>query len=179
MNTGIRLACATRIEGWMTEPELGWLAVQGQDVALTFEVGSWKGRSTRAIADNTSGFVHAIDTWSGHDGTFALPDDGFEDFKKNLADHLTSGKVVYARLDSLAWASAMPIGPSVDFVFLDGDHTYDRVRAEIRAYREFVKPGGVLSGHDYWNPNHPGVTQAVDEAFSGVNRYESIWWVRL
>jgi hypothetical protein len=52
---------------------------------------------------------------------------------------------------------------SVDFVFIDADHVYDRVKEDILAWLPKVKPGGIIAGHDY-NPPHE-VKQAVDEIF--------------
>jgi len=49
---------------------------------------------------------------------------------------------------------------SLDFVFIDALHTYDAVKADIRAWYPKVRPGGIVAGHDY---NWPGVRQAVDE----------------
>lgn len=40
---------------------------------------------------------------------------------------------------------------SYDFIYLDGDHSYDGVKAEIPLYWKKVKTGGVLAGHDYCN----------------------------
>ena len=53
---------------------------------------------------------------------------------------------------------------SVDFVFIDADHVYDRVKEDILAWLPKVKPGGIIAGHDY-NAAHPGVLQAVPEIF--------------
>jgi hypothetical protein len=55
---------------------------------------------------------------------------------------------------------------SLDFVFIDADHSYEGCTADIEAWQSKVKPDGVLCGHDY---NHvrvefQGVTRAVDEA---------------
>lgn len=50
-----------------------------------------------------------------------------------------------------------------DFVFIDADHSYEGVIADIRAWRPRVKPGGLLCGHDY-EPRFPGVARAVAEA---------------
>jgi cephalosporin hydroxylase len=36
----------------------------------------------------------------------------------------------------------------VDFLFIDGDHTYEGVRADYLAYREFVRPSGYIAFHD-------------------------------
>ncbi|MDC0358719.1 class I SAM-dependent methyltransferase, partial [Oligoflexia bacterium] len=49
---------------------------------------------------------------------------------------------------------------SLDFVFIDGNHSYDFVKEDIRAWYPKVRPGGLFSGHDYhWE----GVQRAVHE----------------
>lgn len=53
---------------------------------------------------------------------------------------------------------------SIDFCFIDANHTYDFVRKDILAYLPKMKKGGVIAGHDY-NMSHPGVIQAVNEIF--------------
>lgn len=49
---------------------------------------------------------------------------------------------------------------SLDFVFIDADHGFEAVSADIRAWLPKVKPGGILAGHDY-EPQFPGVIDAV------------------
>jgi SAM-dependent methyltransferase len=51
-----------------------------------------------------------------------------------------------------------------DFVFIDADHTYEAVKADIIAWKPKVKPGGWLCGHDYGKPYKcGGVKRAVEE----------------
>ena len=38
---------------------------------------------------------------------------------------------------------------SLDFVYIDGDHSYDYVMIDIILYTRRVRPGGIVSGHDY------------------------------
>jgi len=38
---------------------------------------------------------------------------------------------------------------SLDFIFIDGLHTYDQVLSDCRNYYSKVKSGGIFSGHDY------------------------------
>lgn len=45
-------------------------------------------------------------------------------------------------------ASLVPDGWA-DFVFIDAGHSYEAVRADIRAWECKVKPGGWFGGHDY------------------------------
>jgi len=36
-----------------------------------------------------------------------------------------------------------------DFVYLDGAHDYENVKAELEIYYRRVQPGGIFAGHDY------------------------------
>jgi hypothetical protein len=55
---------------------------------------------------------------------------------------------------------------SIDFVFIDANHTYEFVSKDIAAFLPKMKKGGIMAGHDF-NGAHPGVVQAVIEAFIG------------
>ncbi len=79
---------------------------------------------------------------------------------------------------------------SLDFVFIDAEHTYEAVTADIEAWLPTIKPGGLLSGHDYSPPGErspkgwPGVVQAVDEfvEHSGLTLdrgEQATWFIRL
>lgn len=39
-------------------------------------------------------------------------------------------------------------GRSVDFLFIDGDHTYEGVKRDFETYRSLVRPGGMIGFHD-------------------------------
>jgi predicted O-methyltransferase YrrM len=39
-------------------------------------------------------------------------------------------------------------GDPLDVLFIDGDHSYDGVRADFELYRELVRPGGLIALHD-------------------------------
>jgi predicted O-methyltransferase YrrM len=43
-------------------------------------------------------------------------------------------------------------GDSIDFLFIDGDHTYSGVRQDFEMYSPLVRPGGLVAFHDI-NPN--------------------------
>src|SRR5262249_15211951 len=48
-------------------------------------------------------------------------------------------------------------GRSIDFLFIDGDHTYEGVKADFEAYSKFVTPGGIVAFHDIAeHPPHVG-----------------------
>merc|ERR1712194_950113 len=46
---------------------------------------------------------------------------------------------------------------SLDFVFIDGNHSFHAVAEDIRRWSAKVKPGGLVSGHDLFNPAFEGV----------------------
>eukprot|EP00930_Biecheleria_cincta_P044115 TRINITY_DN30271_c0_g2_i1.p1 TRINITY_DN30271_c0_g2~~TRINITY_DN30271_c0_g2_i1.p1 ORF type:complete len:448 (-),score=65.69 TRINITY_DN30271_c0_g2_i1:9-1301(-) len=48
-----------------------------------------------------------------------------------------------------------------DLVFIDGDHAKDAVATDIQSWRSRVRPGGLLAGHDLFNPAFEGVLEAL------------------
>jgi hypothetical protein len=63
-----------------------------------------------------------------------------------------------------------------DWIYIDTDHTYERTKAELNAFSSKIKPGGFISGHDYFqvgisNGFSYGVTSAVHE-FVVINNWK-------
>jgi len=52
---------------------------------------------------------------------------------------------------------------SLDFVYIDGDHSYKAVSTDLQAWWPKIRPGGILIGDDYNHKSHPGTKKAVDE----------------
>jgi predicted O-methyltransferase YrrM len=79
---------------------------------------------------------------------------------------------------STADASTCVRDGSLDFVFVDADHSEGAVADDIARWTSKVREGGLLCGHDY-NRKFPGVVKAVDRAFPGKVRTlpGSIWGV--
>ena len=55
------------------------------------------------------------------------------------------------------------LAPRIDLLFIDGDHSYEGVRADFEAYAPLVPEGGLVALHDI----APGPTEAV----GGVPRF--------
>jgi len=51
---------------------------------------------------------------------------------------------------------------SLDFVYIDGNHLFDYVMCDIIEWAKRVRPGGIISGHDYYNFRNANVIEAVD-----------------
>jgi hypothetical protein len=47
-------------------------------------------------------------------------------------------------------------------VYIDANHNYENVKADINAWYPKVKKNGLIGGHDY-QPELPGLRQAVDK----------------
>ena len=54
------------------------------------------------------------------------------------------------------------LNPKVDFVYIDGLHTYDQVKKDIENYLPLIKENGFIGGHDY-HPVYQGVMDAIVE----------------
>jgi predicted O-methyltransferase YrrM len=175
---------AGRIHGWMRPAELNWLAEHAERARAIVEVGSWKGRSTVALAGHTPGRVFAIDHWLGQtDQTTVVnqelrargADAIFDEFMANVRPFVEAGHLAVLRMDRIAAARTLADqhGPIFDLVFLDGDHDEAPVAADIATFRPLIKPGGILSGHDF---GFAGVRAAVLAAVGVVQVCDTIWW---
>jgi hypothetical protein len=56
---------ALEIPGWMSAADLQWLGEQAKSKDIIVELGSYQGRSTRALGDNVRVCVFAVDDWQG------------------------------------------------------------------------------------------------------------------
>lgn len=175
---------ALKIDGWMTEGELSFLAEQAEDRKTIFEIGSYCGRSARVLADNSSSDckIYCIDPWNSqifwkNNTMITTNDSTFGWFQCNLYDHLKSKKVIPV---VKCWSDWYPV-PKIkaDFIFIDGDHTYEIVKGDINKALGCLNSGGILAGHDY---NWSAVEKAVNETLISnrfeVKSVETIWWTK-
>ncbi len=175
----ILLDRALAIDGWMSPVELEFLGKIAQSKDKIIEIGSYKGRSTRALCDNARGIVIAVDPWAGPyitDKESVLFDQAksWDEFQRNLADvpNLTIFRGYFEEF------CKQNTDTDFDFIFIDGDHRYDSVIRDIYASLKLLRRGGILAGHDYTHPDWPGVKRAVDELFPKAEIIKSIWWTQ-
>jgi hypothetical protein len=89
----------------------------------------------------------------------------FELFRKNLSP--VFGKIDLTPIQMFSvQASKLYNDKSLDFVFLDADHKYETIKADIQHWLPKIKPGGIIGGHDY-SQSFPGIPKAVNEFFPG------------
>lgn len=157
------------IEGWISDIEgyvLYRLARDGEGEGAIVEVGSWMGKSTVWLAAGSMARgrerVHAIDTFEGspeHKDMAVLREEGstFNRFTQNLENAGVRAQVEPQRAASLE-AAAHWDGRPIRLLFIDGDHAYEAVKADLEAWLPYVVPGGYLVFDD------------VIDAFPGVQR---------
>jgi predicted O-methyltransferase YrrM len=60
-------------------------------------------------------------------------------------------------------AARSAVGASVDFLFIDGDHSFDGVAHDYWAYQRLVRPGGLIVFHDI--AEHPPASEVMVAGF--------------
>ncbi len=108
---------------------------------IIVEVGCFKGGTTflfSQIADRCKGYVYAVDIW---------PDFGMFTYVRDYFRKAGISNTHFMVMPSLDAARIFKDG-SCDLVFIDADHRYSSVCADIQAWKPKVKPGGILCGHD-------------------------------
>lgn len=74
------------------------------------------------------------------------------------------------------------INETLNMVHLDGDHSYEGIKEDIKNWWGKLKVGGILSGNAYGHNAHPGVAKAVNEFINkkGLKlnlEISLVWWI--
>lgn len=143
------MACIDeRIPGWMSREELVALHAQAMMSDSVAEIGCWLGRSTYALLTGCQGLVYAVDHFRGSPSELetnhreAKTVDIQAEFRKNVG-RFENLRVL--AMDSVRAAEQFDDG-TLDMVFIDGEHTFEAVVADLRAWRRKAKR--LLCGHD-------------------------------
>lgn len=142
------------------------------------EIGVAKGEFSRAILDVVKPRrLHLIDPWEHQaredystDGNNVADDEQEARYRAVLtrfAAEIDAGQVVPHRAYSQD-AAADFADSELDWAYIDGLHSYEGCRSDLRHYAQKVKPAGFIMGHDYTNNLSAqrmkfGVVEAVNE----------------
>ena len=154
------------------------------------EVGVYDGKMSGALFKLIPMLrLYMIDRWTAYtpdqvagDPAARMPKIGRKEWKKIRAAAFAvaakyKDRSTIFRMDSVEAASYIP-DASLDFVFIDGDHSYEGCKRDIMAWMPKVKPGGWLMGHDY--TIRPGIKRAVDEMGMVIELdRDKVWAVKL
>lgn len=175
--TSLRVDAAFSIPGWMYPFEIVWLADEATKHERIVELGCFLGRSTRALADNTKGWVLAVDDFQGpRDCRIEGRENILENFSLNMlgCEH----KVRICQEDFGAVRPEQHDSP-FDMIFIDGDHHYDSLMRDIEKWTPYLSKGGLICGHDY-HYEYPEVMKAVNNSFPAMVNVvpgTAIWYV--
>lgn len=175
----IPLSEVSRIPGWMEPAALQWLrsvALRLPDGAVVVELGCWMGRSTAALAVPHINLI-SVDNFQGIPGDQTQFQAGRTDvYQTFLSNVVRYGlRVSLLCMDSINAARLFQDG-SVYKLIVDDDHTaFGRV---LNAWERKVRRGGIVSGHDYGNPQYPNIKRELIRKRVPINlvRGSSFWF---
>ena len=136
------------------------------------EIGVRHGGTSALWHGLCTGRVVGID-WEGQDG-----------LGKNTHELHAELMKAYPRFRSIIGDSRLiriidqaSIGETYDFIFIDGDHSYEGVRWNFLDYRTLLSPGGCIAFHDIVDtPTTRNAGQGVHRFWSELKeRYPSKW----
>lgn len=180
------------------------------------EIGTYDGTTTKYVAPivkEENGKYIAVDWFKGNE-TLRAGQPGFSHGYDENQHDIVLGLFMYninkidcnditTIYDMTSLEAATIIEDKfIDICFIDADHRYAAVKADIIAYASKVKDGGILCGHDFdggeqWfnefsdeeleqdvsrGGYHAGVTQALGEliGFEKITKYpNTVWAVRI
>lgn len=138
------------LEVGVDEGENAQSILDNLNIEKLYLVDPWK----EYVADHSSGHVS-----SGHVIPQHILDMKFERVLTRFAD---DPKVEILRKTSEQASGDFKDG-FFDFIYLDGDHTYEMVKTDLECWYGKLKKYGVMCGDDYTHPSCRGVIEAVQE----------------
>jgi len=182
-----------KIEGWLTKKEGGWLKKIAKDChEPILEIGSYHGLSTSYIAHGViEGYfapVYAVDNHQ-HMGHNSYPI-----FLKNMLELEILHFIKPIKMASHEFRQLWNDKTKLDFLFIDGDHSYDGCHQDWVDWSPLVREGGIIALHDaqgemsgdevkYGHNAFGGVAQVADEHIKGkVEEWgvvDRICWMRV
>lgn len=145
------------------------------------EIGVWQGMSLSYLMLHAQhSDIWGVDTFQG-DPLNPAEQNLIKKHNFNL-EELTRAKMKQLNLEpdllvmESVEASKRFENEQCSFVYIDGGHSYQQVKADLEAWYPKVKFGGTIAGHDY---PAGGVQRAVQEFF-GKNSFQvegDYWWI--
>lgn len=152
------------------------------------EIGVYKGETTTYLLKELHGLKHivCVDLWvENEDFKSHSPNKSGEIFnanwmlvRKSFVDNVLKPnceRILAIQSDSLYASRLFPIR-YFDWLFIDANHGYEFVKADIISWWPTLKKGGLMIGDDYINKPTYGVIQAVNEMFGGEHKTVGKIW---
>lgn len=145
-----------RVDGRTTIAERNCLLRHATGKRRLVEIGVEHGGTTRCLRSVMApdGVLFAIDPYQpgrlGFSANFTIA--------KREAGRVQRGTVRWLRTTGAAAGRLYGTSgePPIDFAFIDGDHSYEGLRADWEAWSHLVEPGGIIALHDsHSEADHP------------------------
>lgn len=143
--------------------------------SIGVEIGSYIGASSLLIANGLSGQskLYCIDTWE-NDAMAEGNWDTYGVFQKNISQ--VKNKIIPLKSNSVD--AAKDFDKQIDFLFIDGDHSYEGAKADVDSWFGKLKSGGIIIMHDIeWAE---GVIRVVEEDIKphlrNFNQLPNMFW---
>jgi hypothetical protein len=114
------------------------------------EVGVWEGEHAASVCQvNPQLHLLCVDAWAPYPGyaDHQTAEELERAYRKALTT-LQPYRCSLMKMFSVEAATRVP-DRSLDFVYLDANHTYEGLWADLEAWVPKVKVGGLIAGHDY------------------------------
>lgn len=179
------------VDGWLTPLEAMTLYAFARKVpsgGCIIEIGSWKGKSTLCLAQGLhSGKVYAIDPFDASGELeshvlYASKMDArplLQHFQDNMQRNGVGDKVVTCPGFSKDYAGKWE---SIDFLFIDGDHSIEGADYDFQTFSPKLKVGGYIAFHDYNATRKDlGPTWVIQNRITGnplfreIGVFDSLW----
>jgi hypothetical protein len=128
------------------------------------EIGVRRGKHAAFLIDNLDiQKLYLIDPYEAYDefpGVWAN-DDAMAEVETTARERL-GGFRSTTFIRKYSTDAVSDLSEDLDFLYIDVNHKYEFVKADIANYYPLLKEGGILAGHDYVDA-WPGVIRAVHE----------------
>jgi hypothetical protein len=114
------------------------------------EVGTWRAEFSEYLCQQLpQTTVISVDVWkTGYDAMFTNDAEQCEN-ERQCRERLRPYPNSVILKTASTTAAAMFPPRSLDFVYLDADHRFPSVVADLCAWQTRIRPGGIMAGHDY------------------------------
>jgi predicted O-methyltransferase YrrM len=129
------------------------------------EIGCYTGESTCVFAQHFGRVITIDPHMSDYDEKDVAAKSDMIEVNKAFKERTSKyNNIVHVR--KLSDFAFMDIKEPIDFVYIDGMHTYEQVFKDITNYLPLIREGGAIGGHDY-HPAWPGIMKAVNQLLGG------------
>jgi hypothetical protein len=142
------------------------LLINEMELKVGAEIGVQTGGFSYHILNNTNLFMYLVDPWvwiSGYDDVSNVENKIQEQRLQITRDTLSSFVNRYKILRMFSINAVQEFQDNfLDFIYIDANHDYKHVLEDLNAWYPKIRPGGLISGHDYLDSGlNFGVRSAV------------------